>query len=108
VCREEQMSIEEIIFGLRQHKKEMGKVKRQYASIPQVVTAIQWKGNNLMEVHKFIDEDVRIKASFDLLAIGGDMIVPKNHYIVRHSDGDLMVCPEKTFLKRYIPAEVRG
>jgi hypothetical protein len=83
-------------------------VKRQYASIPQVVTAIQWKGNNLMEIHNFLSDDSRIKASFDMLAINGDFIVPKNHYIIKHEDGDLMVCPERTFLKRYIPAEVRG
>jgi hypothetical protein len=104
--RDEQMSIEDIIFGLRQQKKEMAEMTRNYVSIPQKVEAIQWTGDNLMKIHRFLGGDSRVKCSIDMLAINGEIIVPFRHFIIKHKDGDLMICPEKTFMKRYIPAEV--
>jgi hypothetical protein len=104
---EEQMSIEDIIYGLRQQKKEMEEVGQIYVAVPQKVEAIQWNGENLMKVHRFLGDNARVKCSIDMLAINGEIVVPLRHYIVKHEDGDLMICPERTFLKRYIPAEVK-
>jgi hypothetical protein len=104
---EEQMDIEDILYGVRQQKREMDKVGRSYVGIPQQIEAIQWTGDNLMKVHRFLGEDARVKCSIDMLAINGEIVVPLRHFIIKHSDGDLMICPERTFMKRYIPAEVK-
>jgi hypothetical protein len=102
---EEQMCFEDLIYGLRQQKKEMAEMNRTYVSIPQQVEAIQWTGDNLMKIHRFLGDEARIKCSVDLLAINGEIIVPFRHFIIKHKDGDLMISPERAFLKRYIPAE---
>lgn len=101
--RDEQMRIEDIIFALKEHEKGRKNLVQKYVCLVSDVTAIQWKGNNLLEVSQFLGDDSRVKASWDMLAINGDFIVPKNHYIIRHSDGGMLVCGEETFNKRYIP-----
>jgi hypothetical protein len=103
--RDEQMSLFNAIYDLIGDRKEGKEVGRIYVNIPQQVEAIQWTGDNLMKVHRFLGEDARVKCSIDMLAINGEIVVPLRHFIIKHKDGDLMISPEKTFMKRYIPAE---
>ena len=92
---------------------------KQYRRKPLLVTAIQWTGDNLMEVTAFIDNkpieefkadlnekvwttyETSIKEHGQIVELSPDVFAYPNDYIIRGIDKELRPCSPDTFNKVY-------
>lgn len=92
---------------------------KQYKRKPLLVTAVQWTGDNLMEVTAFIDNkpieefkadlnekvwttyETSIKEHGQIVELSPDVFAYPNDYIIRGIGGELRPCSPDTFNKVY-------
>jgi len=80
----------------------------KYRLRPVVVDAIQWTGDNSLDIADFLGIDID-EVEFtddDMVAVGFD-VCDVNEWIIRHEHetGKLTVCDDITFNKTYEPVE---
>ena len=92
---------------------------KQYKRKPLLVTAVQWTGDNLMEVTAFVDNkpieefkadlnekvwttyETSIKEHGQIVELSPDVFAYPNDYIIRGIDKELRPCSPDTFNKVY-------
>lgn len=92
---------------------------KQYKRKPLIVTAVQWTGDNLMEVTAFVDNkpieefkadlnekvwttyETSIKEHGQIVELSPDVFAYPNDYIIRGIDKELRPCSPDTFNKVY-------
>jgi hypothetical protein len=80
------------------------KMVKKYHSKKTIVEAIQWKGNNIIEVGNFLREgkcDFFIGKEVTIFSPDGDMIALIGDFIVKISEDDFYPCNQNLFEKIY-------
>lgn len=88
---------------------------KKYRKIPHEVEVLQWTGDNIIEVMKFLKGCPHIitpcflekKAPFyvEIVSLEGKMSVALNDYIVKDVDGECHSYKPKVFAKNYEEVE---
>lgn len=85
----------------------------KYRKKPVVVEAVQWDGDNDVEIHEFIGEDCFTfhESPFPELRIHtleGVMIASEGDYIIKGVQGEFYPCKPSIFDETYEALEVEG
>ena len=75
---------------------------KKYRKKPVVIEAIQWIGNNLSEIDKFIGRTVDNKETTLVIhTVEGDMEASIGDYIIKGVNGEFYPCKPDIFDKTY-------
>ncbi|TQO59349.1 hypothetical protein [Paraclostridium bifermentans] len=79
----------------------------KYKKKPVVIEAIQWKGENLLEVLKFANSSYLDKDNYTLKVktLEGEMVANRGDYIIRGVQGEFYPCKQDIFKKTYEKVE---
>lgn len=92
----------------------------KYRKKPVVVEAIQWTGNNLEEIHKFVGKNLLIHTRYDELVnlnvveyieiktLEGDHLAKAGDYIIKGVQGEFYPCKPDIFLETYEEVKENG
>lgn len=74
----------------------------KYRKKPVIVEAIQWNGENIVEISKFIMESGFYKdGHFFIKTLEGEMIARKGDYIIKGAKGEIYPCKPDIFEMTY-------
>ena len=78
----------------------------RYRKKPVVITAVQWKGNNIQEVRaleprKIIENTSYLDGTLTIKTLEGSMTARINDWIIKGVHGELYPCKPDIFKKTY-------
>jgi len=76
----------------------------KYRKKPVVIEAIQWMGNNFIEINKFVTVSHKIDRNIKTVLIPtleGEMIANNGDYIIKGVNGEFYPCKPDIFIKTY-------
>ena len=77
----------------------------RYRKKPVIIEAVQWTGENLMEIREFAHPKVRFQNSLFVDTLEGRMKADVGDYIIKGVAGEFYPCKPDIFLATYEPVE---